>query len=78
MARNNKRSQEPRPLPTDPEAAIDTNQLGVITGQSPETIQQQRVRGEGPPFFRVNGRNVRYRLRDVQAWIASRTVGRVA
>lgn len=72
---------EPKPLPTDPQAAIDTKQLGVMLNRSPITIEQERARGEGPPFFRLgDGKRsrVRYRLADVQAWIAARTIGRVA
>lgn len=55
-------------------AAIDTNELARRLGLAPITVQQQRARGDGPPFFRV-GRSVRYRVRDVEAWIAARTVG---
>ncbi len=68
------RTQEPRPLPVDPEAAIDTNQLGQLFDLAPITIQQQRARGEGPAFFRV-GHSVRYRLGDVLAWRDARKVG---
>ncbi len=36
------------------------------------TLEAWRCRGGGPPFVRI-GRHVRYRLRDLQAWIEERT-----
>lgn len=38
-----------------------------------KTLQAWRHRGGGPPFVKV-GRLVRYRLSDVESWLASRTV----
>jgi len=61
-------------IPTDPEAAIDANQLAVVLGIAPITVTQHRAMGKGPPYFRV-GRSVRYRLADVHAWIKAQTVG---
>jgi predicted DNA-binding transcriptional regulator AlpA len=61
----------------DPNRAIDTSELADRIGLAAITIVQQRALGGGPPFFRV-GRQIRYRLRDVDAWIAARTVGKRA
>ncbi|HEX5066189.1 MAG TPA: helix-turn-helix domain-containing protein [Myxococcota bacterium] len=36
---------------------------------SPRTVQQWRLKGRGPAFFRA-GKHVRYALLDVEAWIA--------
>ena len=33
-----------------------------------------RCRGEGPPYCKFNGRIVRYRMRDVLAWMDSQTI----
>jgi hypothetical protein len=40
-------------------------------GISPRTLERWRVVGEGPRFLKV-GANVLYRLRDVEAWEATR------
>ena len=62
----------------DADEAIDTSEFARMIGQSPITVAQSRARGEGPPFFRVGRRTVRYRLGTVREWIADRTVGKVA
>jgi len=59
----------------DPETALDTAQTGKIVGLAPITLTQRRMRGDGPPFFRV-GRSVRYRLGDVLAFRDANTVGK--
>ena len=41
---------------------------------SERTLERFRVSGVGPKFVRM-GKSVRYRLSDVEAWIASRVVG---
>jgi predicted DNA-binding transcriptional regulator AlpA len=41
---------------------------------SERTLERFRVSGIGPKFVRM-GKSVRYRLCDVEAWIASRFVG---
>ncbi len=43
-------------------------------GLSQRFLEMSAVRGDGPPFFRI-GRNVRYRVADLRAWIDSRRVG---
>lgn len=56
--------------------AIDTREVARLLGVSPTTIYQSRARGEGPAFFRVNGkRTVRYVRRDVLAYRDARKVG---
>ncbi|MEO0829664.1 MAG: helix-turn-helix domain-containing protein, partial [Pseudomonadota bacterium] len=32
-------------------------------------------RGDGPPFIRISRRQVRYRVSDLEAWLAARTEG---
>jgi excisionase family DNA binding protein len=41
---------------------------------SVRTLERMRVAGNGPRFVRM-GKSIRYRLCDVEAWIASRVVG---
>lgn len=60
----------------DRERALSAGQVGDLIGLSTVTLEQMRRRGEGPRFFRVNARNVRYRLGDVLDWRDARTVGK--
>jgi predicted DNA-binding transcriptional regulator AlpA len=54
---------------------IDEKQLCAELGISSVTATKWRAKAAGPPFIKV-GRLVRYRRADVDAWLASRTVGR--
>ncbi len=36
------------------------------------TLAKFRCRGDGPPFFRITGRAVGYRVEDLDAWVAGR------
>lgn len=53
-------------------------------GYSIRALQNWRVRGGGPLFIKVSARSIRYRRRDLMAWIDSKAVnntsefGRVA
>jgi predicted DNA-binding transcriptional regulator AlpA len=57
-------SQSINPLLTD----FDLERL---TGRARSSWQKARLTGDGPPFVRL-GRLVRYRLSDVEAWLAAR------
>ena len=61
----------------DRERAIDTKQVSELLGVAGITLAQMRLRGQGPRFFRVNSRTVRYRLGDVLDYRDARTVGKV-
>ena len=41
---------------------------------SPRTVQGWRQRGDGPPFLKLPGGLVRYRVCDVERWIDDRTI----
>ena len=41
---------------------------------SERTLERGRISGLGPKFVRI-GRSIRYRLADIEAYIASRVVG---
>jgi predicted DNA-binding transcriptional regulator AlpA len=56
-------------------ALIDEKQLCADLGISSVTATKWRAKAAGPPFIKV-GRLVRYRRTDVEAWLASRTIGR--
>lgn len=55
------------------EAMIDEDALAARFGCSKRTLQDQRARREGVPFVKV-GSLVRYRLEDVERYIAERRV----
>jgi predicted DNA-binding transcriptional regulator AlpA len=66
----------------DPPTIEDRNMQPLLTQRqcaealalSERTLERFRVSGVGPKFVRM-GKSVRYRLSDVEAWIASRVVG---
>lgn len=62
----------------DRERALTTRQAAPIVGAATSTLAQWRLLGEGPPFFRVGRRHVRYRLGDLLDWRDAHTHGRTA
>ena len=65
-------SQRPQPGP-HPEL-FSTRQTARILGLSPTTLEKwQRERRE-LPFVRVSGNSVRYRRKDIDAWIAAHLI----
>ena len=66
----------------DPPTIKDRNMQPLLTQRqasemlalSERTLERFRISGIGPKFVRM-GKSIRYRLSDVEAWIASRTVG---
>jgi excisionase family DNA binding protein len=55
-------------LRTD-EPLLDLGWLSEFLGIPPRTIYNWRLRGEGPPAYRV-GRHLRYHKSDVERWLA--------
>jgi len=53
---------------------LTQRQAAEMLALSERTLERFRVTGSGPKFVRC-GRSIRYRLSDVEAWIASRVVG---
>jgi Helix-turn-helix domain len=60
-----------RPLPTDPDALLYSAEAAYLMALSVRTLEGLRLRGDGPPFFRIN-RAIRYRRADVIAWTNKR------
>ena len=56
---------------------FDEKRLCADLGISSVTATKWRAQAKGPPFIKV-GRLVRYRRADVEAWLASCTVGRIS
>ena len=62
--------------PDDPDfldRLIDEREAASFLCYSVRALQNWRVRGGGPRFVKVSGRSVRYRRRDLIAWIEERT-----
>jgi len=58
-------------LPTQPHALLGTAEAASYLRVSIQTLNNWRCRGYGPKHITV-GRIVRYRLRDIDAWLESR------
>ena len=59
-------------LAAPPSALLTTAQAAAILSLSPRTLEQLRVKGGGPPYFALGKRAVRYRRRDLDAWLYAR------
>jgi excisionase family DNA binding protein len=55
-------------------AMLTQSECAELLRLSERTLERFRTSGGGPKFVRM-GKSVRYRLCDVEAWIASRVVG---
>lgn len=54
------------------DSLIDERLAAKFVGYTVRALQNWRVRGGGPRFVKVSSRSVRYRRRDLIAWIESR------
>lgn len=58
----------------DLDTLIDEKEAASMVCYSVRALQNWRHRGGGPAFVKVSARSVRYRRRDILAWIEARTV----
>jgi hypothetical protein len=56
---------------------LSTEQYAELTRRKPQSIRRERMRGDGPPYFRI-GRRVFYRCIDIERFFESRTVNNTA
>lgn len=54
------------------EELLVTKEAARIVKLSPRTLENQRLRGGGPRYIKLGGA-VRYRIQDLEEWIASHT-----
>jgi excisionase family DNA binding protein len=54
---------------TEPQRLVGPDEVAVFLGVPLRTVYRWRSRREGPPGYRV-GRHVRYRVEDVELWLA--------
>lgn len=52
--------------------------VAEFLGVTVQALRRWRFEGRGPGFFRLEGRLVRYRQEDVEAWLAAQAVNGVA
>ena len=50
---------------------VDTHRAASLMGFAEQTLRKMRIAGNGPPYLKLN-RSVRYRVRDLQAWLDAR------
>jgi predicted DNA-binding transcriptional regulator AlpA len=55
------------------ERLLTEDELARLLHVELQQVERLRTRREGPPVVRVAPRTVRYRLADVERWLASRT-----
>jgi predicted DNA-binding transcriptional regulator AlpA len=51
---------------------IDESEAARFLGYTIRALQNWRIRGGGPHFVKVSSRSIRYRRRDLIAWIEAR------
>jgi len=62
-----------RIIPTDPDALLFEAETAYLLGQSKRTLADWRMTGGGPDYLRLGRqRGVRYRRRDLIAWMETR------
>jgi hypothetical protein len=62
-----------RVLSDEPDALLTEIEAADLLRLSIRTLQAWRARGYGPPFVRA-GRAIRYRRRDLVAWVNANSV----
>jgi predicted DNA-binding transcriptional regulator AlpA len=60
---------------TNPDELIDEKQVSTEHNINLHTLRKWRCKNRGPRFIKLSRGIVRYRRRDVAAWLASRPSG---
>ena len=55
-----------------PELLLTQQRVAEILSYSPRTLESWRATGRGPRYIRVSKRSVRYRMCDLEEWVAER------
>lgn len=67
------RNINPELIRSDPDRLLNENDAAMLLGYTTRALQNWRLRGGGPVFVKVSDRSVRYRHRDLLAWIEQRS-----
>jgi len=62
----------PKPDPDYLDRLITERDAADFLGYTMRALQNWRVRGGGPVFVKVSNRSIRYRRRDLVAWVESK------
>jgi hypothetical protein len=62
------RDSSGQPEYVDVDIFLNEARAAELLSLNPRTLQQWRLKGEGPRFVRISTRCVRYRYRDLMAW----------
>lgn len=65
-------------LLTQSKQIINDDEAAEYLGFKPQTLAIWRMKGTGPAYVKAGSRAIRYRLRDLEAWLESNLVGNVA
>jgi hypothetical protein len=63
--------KHPHTLGSEGRRLLDQKAAAEFLGLSPATLAWWRVVGRGPTFIRISSRDVRYRARDLQDFVAN-------
>jgi hypothetical protein len=58
-----------------PQALLDEHETAAVLHQSVKVLRRQRSEGVGPRYIKLNGCTVRYRLADLQSFLAAQPTG---
>jgi len=56
----------------DPDRLMNEHHAAAFLGYTVRALQNWRLRGGGPLFVKVSDRSIRYRRRDLMAWVEQR------
>lgn len=56
-------------LSQDPDVLLRETQAAQLLNLTPRALQSWRARNCGPPYIRISSRCIRYRRKDVVAWV---------
>lgn len=58
----------------NPDMLLDRKQVEETFGLSKRWLELAALRGDGPPMIKISRRMVRYRVRDIEAWLDTHRV----
>jgi predicted DNA-binding transcriptional regulator AlpA len=71
---NTRKHRPDEAMRLDPDDLIGPEETAELAGIARGTLASLRQKGEGPPYFKISYRNVRYSRAEVLDWIAQRRV----
>ena len=59
-------------FPADPDRLLNEREAAAFLGYTIRALQNWRLRGGGPTYVKVSERSIRYRRRELMAWVEER------